>query len=133
MVVENSGDLTLSAAFNSENDATITADDVDLQTTVTVQEGNLSITTTNDATLTGAIDVDGTLTVAAGGTVTTEADAAVENDVTLGDGVVIAGDDATGATTVAAGNISITPNADIDGDTTTAAGNICVPLVETLT
>lgn len=129
VVVENSGDLTLTAAFNSENDATITADDVDFQTTTTVQEGNLSVTTTNDATLTGNIDVDGTMTVAAGGTVTTEGTAAVENDVTLsGDDVVIDGADAAGDTTVAAGNISITVtnDADIDGDITTTAGNISI-------
>ncbi len=127
--ITTSGDLTLTAAFGTENDATIVADDVDLQTTVTVEEGNLSITTTNDATLTGAVDVDGTLTVAAGGTALIEGASAVENDVTLsGDDVTISGVDAAGAMTVAAGNISITTtnDADINGDITTTAGNISI-------
>ncbi|MDC6471618.1 hypothetical protein PQZ11_01000 [Luminiphilus sp.] len=124
-----SGNLILTAAFDSENDADITADDVDFQTTTTVQEGNLSITTTNDATLTGVVDVDGTLTVSSGGTALIESTSAVENDVTLtGDDVTIDGADNLGDLTVTAGNVTITAtnDAQLDGDMTTTAGNISI-------
>ena len=131
--ITTSGDLILTAAYNSENDTTIVADDLDLQTTVNTQVGSMTITTTNDATLTGVVDIDGSLTATSGGAILIEATSAAENDITLsGDDVTTSGAGAGGLMETTAGNISLTATNDVNLDgTVDASGTLTVSQTST--